>query len=624
MKPFFQLLRPFLFPRGSYREKYARLLGLYLSQFRSQLGSHYQTWIRQNEPDENELQHQRVHSAGILSPHRISLILPINQLATPFLHTEIQSILEQTYPHWDLWIIASPDNIRQLNNALPQSTGDDRFHFIALENDHSFTSATNNAITQSKAEFIGFLEQNDRLAPFALAEIMQTLADHPLTDLLYTDEDHLSPNGNKRFNPIFKPGFSLDYLRAYNYIQHLLVIRKKLGDDIGWLRPDFESPGQLDLIFRAVEKARLITHLPLVLYHRQIVPPTMRALGENPRTQIQAIQEHLDRCQQPGIVTQGRFPGVYHVKYSLTNTPLVSIIIPNHEHADDLARCINTLINQTTYTNFEILIIENNSTGPEIHRLYQQLQEIDSRIKVMEYNNQPFNYSEINNHAASLALGEILLFLNNDTQIIQPDWLERLLEYAQRRDVGAVGAKLLFPTQLVQHAGVIIGMGVGSSHHLTGAPRNDPGVDYNLAVPQDLSAITAACLMIRHEVFDEVGKFDPAYQLGYGDTDLCLKLRQRNYLVVWTPYAELIHHESMTRGYENTQQKTERFFNEAGLFIQRWQDFIDTGDPYYNPNRTLTRRDYSINMGVCNPAPRTSLGIQHHNHFPLPIDTNNQ
>jgi len=324
---------------------------------------------------------------------------------------------------------------------------------------------------------------------------------------------------------------------------------------------------------------------------------------------LQAVSEHLERCGLKGTAQVGSAPTIYQVRYEIQATPVVSIIIPNHEHAKDLLRCINSILSQSTYQRYEILIIENNSHREDIFALYEQLENQDKRVRVMKYPHEPFNYSEINNFAITLASGEVLLFLNNDTQVLKPDWLERMLEYALRPDVGAVGAKLYYPNMLVQHAGMIVGIGVGARHYFVGYPKDDPGYRYNLVVPQNLSAVTAACLMIRKDVFNEVGGFDPDYQLGYGDIDLCLKLRQKDYLIVWTPYAELIHYESMTRGYEDTPQKEARFYREANLLITNWADFFAAGDPYYNPNLTLSQGDFSIRSGICNHTPRPARGL---------------
>jgi len=325
--------------------------------------------------------------------------------------------------------------------------------------------------------------------------------------------------------------------------------------------------------------------------------------------EIEVLRDHFERCGLIAQVEEGISPGLLKVKYKLFSTPLISIIIPNHEHAEDLRRCIDSIMSLSSYSHFEIIIVENNSKSAEVFELYKKLQERDGRIRVLTCPQEIFNFSEINNFATRKAKGDFLLFLNNDTQVINPDWLERMLEFAQRQDVGAVGAKLLYPSMLIQHAGIIIGMGIGAGHYFVDLPKDDIGYGNNLVVPQNLSAVTAACIMVRKTVFDEVNGFDPEYQLGFGDIDFCLKLRQRDFLIVWTPYVELLHFESLTRGYEDDEQKRMRFFREANLMMSRWAEIIKNGDPYYNPNLSLSRVDFSIMANKCNTNPRASKGV---------------
>jgi GT2 family glycosyltransferase len=614
MRPFLQRLRPFLVPRSSRREKFARLLLRKIPALRSLLVGSYRAWISKNEPDEKTLEEQKMKALALPVQPLISIVVPVFAPPLKVLHTMIRSVLAQTYQNWELCLVNADPAAVAIRPALEAYAAQDRrIKLKTLDTNLGIAGNTNAAIEMAQGVFIGFLDHDDCLAPFALYEVVCALNQYPESDLLYSDEDYLSADGRRRYNPVFKPVFSIDTLQGSNYMPHFLVLRAELGERLGWLRLGFDGAQDYDLILRAVEQARLVTHIPRVLYHWRALPTstasTLTAKAYASEAGLRAVREHLARCGLDADVVNGPHPGIYRVSYQLSDTPLVSIIVPNQEHPEDLQRCIDSILTHSTYQNYEILIVENNSRSEAIFALYRQLQTRDKRVRLLEYSRSPFNYSEINNYAAGQASGSVLLFLNNDTRVLNPDWLERMLEYAQRPDVGAVGAKLYYPNGLIQHAGIIVGMGVAAGQYYVGYPGDKPGYRYNLIVPQNLSAVTAACLMLRQSVFDEAGGFESEYQLAFGDIDLCLKIRQHNYLVVWTPFAELIHHESLTRGFEDTPEKEVRFYNEANYLIQRWADFFAAGDPYYNPNLTLTRGDFSVRPGICRHDPRMSRGL---------------
>ncbi len=451
-------------------------------------------------------------------------------------------------------------------------------------------------------------------APFALAEIERAIQTYPQANLVYSDGDWLDQRG-KRANPWFKPAFAIDSLRSQNYIAPFFAIRKSLGDSLGWFDPAAGSAWAEDLIWRVVEQARQVVHIPKVLYHQT---------GERPvsfQDEQRALEAHLLRSGCPAQAQIGPAPHTFHLRYLLREQPLVSIIIPNHELPGELRRCVGSILEKSTYPNFEILILENNSKQAETFRLYEQLQTRDSRVRVVEYHHSPFNYSEINNFGARQARGDVLLFLNNDTEVMTPDWLERMLEYAQRPDVGAVGAKLYYPQNLIQHVGVILGLLGAGAHHFVNYPRGYAGYHYNTMLPQNFSIVTAACLMTRRQAFEQVSGFDAAYRLAYNDFDLCLKLRERGCKVVWTPYAELYHHEALSRGYDSNTAMLERLKQEQQTFTDRWHDLLQTGDPFYNPNLALDRGYYSLRPGVYyDPPPRAmpGLGFSSNQNPPIP------
>jgi GT2 family glycosyltransferase len=545
--------------------------------------------------------------------------VPVYSPPIHVLEEMIRSVQEQSYPNWELCLVNGEPSSGPVQHALDMyAAQDSRIRVKRAANNQGIAGNTNSAIEMAQGELVAFLDHDDCLAPFALYEVVSAYNKHPESDVFYSDEDYLSADGKHRYNPVFKPAFSIDYLRSANYITHLLVLRKSFGDQLGWLHPDLDGAQDYDLILRAVENARWITHIPQVLYHWRALPTsTANSLEAKPQASdagLRAICEHLSRCGLQAAVEKGQSPTIYHVKYEITDTPLISIIIPNHDHAGELRQCVDSILTLSSYPHYEILIVENNSQKAETALLYQELQQRDQRVRLVEFHKLPFSYAEINNYAAGLARGSVLLFLNNDTRVLSPDWLERMLEYARRPDVGAVGARLYYPNMLIQHAGVVVGMGVGAGHYYVGYPKGYPGYRYNLYLPQNLSAVTAACLMIRHSVFDEVQGFEPEYRLAFNDIDLCLKLRSKEYLVVCTPYAELIHHESTTRGYEDTREKETRFFNEANLLMNQWADFLAAGDPSYNPNLTLGRGDFSMRGGVCPHIPRSAKGLQTRRH----------
>jgi O-antigen biosynthesis protein len=441
-----------------------------------------------------------------------------------------------------------------------------------------------------------------QVAPCALQEIESAVVAYPGADLIYSDGDWLDHRG-QRIRPWMKPAFGIDSLRSQNYIVPFFAVRKSLGDSLGWLNLQAGSAWAEDLVWRVVEQAREVVHIPRVLYHQQ----GERAVS--PADEWHAIEAHLQRTGLEALVESGPAPSTFHLRYALKAQPLISIIIPSHELAGELRRCVSSILAKSTYQNFEVLIAENNSSGVEIFQAYRDLQAQDARIRMVEYHHAPFNYAEINNYAVSKARGEILLFLNNDTEVINPDWLERMLEYVQRPDVGAVGAKLYYPQKLLQHVGVIIGMHGTAGHQFSNFPREFSGYFCNTRLAQNFSAVTAACLMMRREVFEQAGGFATAYRLAYNDVDLCLKICQANHVIVWTPCAELYHYESLTRGYDSNTDMLTRLQQEADLFRSRWKSFLETGDPYYSPNLALDRGYFSLRPGVCDHTPRSVRGL---------------
>lgn len=547
----------------------------------------YKKWITKNEPGEIELLEQRNICNQFSYRPLISIIIPVYNPPIDVLRAAIDSVLHQSYPNWELCIAnGSSDEIPLTQMLKDYSEQDKRIHLVNLEKNLGIAGNTNAAISLANGEYVAFLDHDDCLAPFALFEVVSAMNKYPKTDILYSDEDKLSPDGKNRYDAYFKSAFNLELLRGNNYMCHFLVIRKSIGDLIGWDHDGFEGAQDFDLVLRAIEKSEWVTHIPKVLYHwRTIEGSTASNPGAKTYTTdsgIRALREHLTRLGITAKVQQARNPTNYRINYSILGNPKVSIIIPSHDHADDLRRCIKSIFEKTTYSNYEIVIIENNSHEEKTSRLYDELRT-NSMVKIIEYQ-QPFNYSTINNFAVKSTSGELILLLNNDVEVINPDWLDQMLEYAVQPEVGAVGAKLYYPDGTLQHGGVILAPGGVAGHSDKKAPPDSTGYFNRLILPQNFSAVTAACLMVRKEVFNEVVGFDEKYQLAFGDVDFCLKLREKGYLIVWTPYAELVHYESQTRGVEDTPKKQARFKKEVAYFREKWLPVLEKGDPYYNPN----------------------------------------
>jgi GT2 family glycosyltransferase/predicted nucleic acid-binding Zn-ribbon protein len=573
----------------------------------------YKEWIRVNEPGSEELKQQRHTAKSFSYLPLISIIVPVFNTPSRILNEMIGSVLSQTYENWELCIANGSPNSKDICKILRiNSKKDQRIKIVQLEKNLGIAGNTNAALRLAIGDFVGFLDHDDLLAPFTLFEVVKTIIENPTVDLIYSDEDKITTDGHDRNEPFFKPAFSPDFIRSINYMPHFLVIRRKTGDEIGWMREGFEGAQDYDLVLRAAEKAKEIAHIPKILYHWRAWPGST-AKDESAKdyaseSGIKAVKDHLNRIGLNGSVSQAFMPTTYRVTYDLVDSQLVSIIIPNKDHADDLQLFITSIIDKSSYQNFEILILENNSQEPATFSIYQKLQKC-KKVRVIEYDRQPFNYSSINNWAVGHARGDILLFMNNDMEVINSDWLERMLEYVLRPEVGVVGAKLYYQNDTIQHGGVIVGLGGVAGHAHKCFPRSSWGYFKRLMLPQNVSAVTAACLMTKRKVFDDVGGFDPSFRLAFGDIDLCLKISEKGYLVVWTPYSELYHHESLTRGYEDTEEKKERFGKEVALFRQKWSAILERGDDYYNPNLTLDAENFDINPNPVNVSIRINPGF---------------
>lgn len=555
----------------------------------------YGLWYRAYIPTEETLETQRKQKFDY-SP-LISIAVPAYQTPVEFLRQMIESLIVQTYSNWELCIVnASPDNEEMQKVLAEYSAGDSRVRFCNLKENLGIAENTNRAFAMTKGEFVGLLDHDDLLAPNALYEIVKILQDHPQADALYTDEDKVTTELDEHFQPHLKPDFNLDLLRSNNYICHFFVVRKSIVEKAGGFRKEFDGAQDYDFIFRCTENAGEVLHVPEILYHWR----THKAsTADNPASKMyafeagkRAIEAHLERTGTKGEVSHTQDLGFYRVKYPVQGKPLVSVIIPNKDEKETLQTCLEMLEKNTGYQNFEIIIVENNSTTDEIFRYYKELSG-NRKIHLLRWGKE-FNYSAINNFAVAHAKGEYLLFLNNDVKSINPDWLEEMLGVCQRPEVGGVGAKLIYPDNTIQHAGCVIGMGGIAGHMFVDMPADRTGYLHKASLLQDMSAVTAACLLMKKEVFEQAGGFTEELAVAFNDVDLCLKVRKNGYLIVYDPYAKLYHMESKTRGAEDSKEKVRRFQTEIEYMRCHWIDILKNGDPCYNKNLSLTKWNYSL------------------------------
>ncbi|HIV25238.1 MAG TPA: glycosyltransferase family 2 protein [Candidatus Scatomonas pullistercoris] len=555
----------------------------------------YDQWLKKHLPSQGELERQRREKFSYCP--LFSVVVPLYRTPEPYLEKLIQSVQAQTYGKWELCLSDGSGPDSPLREILERYIRQDsrirvRFHDQALK----IAENTNEAIRAASGDYLVFADHDDALTPDALYAFAKAANENPETDIFYSDEDKMSMDGGKFFQPHMKPDFNPDLLCTVNYICHLFAARKELVERLGGLRPEYDGAQDYDLILRCTEETEHICHIPRILYHWRSHEDSTAENPESKRYAFEAgrraVQAHFDRLGIPAEVTEGEYLGLYRTKYLWKEKPLVSVLIPNKDHTEDLDRCLQSL-EKCTYKNLEYLIIENNSEQEETFRYYRKLESSNPRVRVIEWK-EGFNYSAINNFGAEQARGEYLLLLNNDTEIINPDCLEELLGYCMRKDVGAVGARLYYGDDTIQHAGVVIGFGGIAGHCFVQQPRGASGYCHRIICAQDYSAVTAACMMVKKSAFREVGGLTEELAVAFNDIDFCMKLRRAGYLIVYNPYAELYHYESKSRGLEDTPEKKERFNREVALFNSRWPEILEKGDPYYNPNLTLESQDFSL------------------------------
>lgn len=529
---------------------------------------------------------------------KISVLVPLYNTPIKYLREMILSVQKQTYPNWELCLADGSDGEHSSvgEMVLEMQKQDDRIKYIKLEKNHGISENTNACIDLSTGDYITLFDHDDLLHPSALFNVVKAINEEQ-ADFIYTDEATFLNTVQNVILVHYKSDFAPDTLRSYNYICHLTTFKKSLLDKTGVFRKECDGSQDYDLILRLTEQAEKIVHIPEVLYFwRSHKNSTAQDISTKPyivNAAHKALADHLQRVNLKGTVEDNRYTSAYRIKYDIVGEPLVSILIANKDQKSTLEVCIDSIYNQTTYKNFEVIIIENNSTEQETFDYYEELKQKYENLKVVYWEDK-FNYSAINNFGFKHAKGEYALLLNNDIEILTPDWIQEMLMFAQREDVGAVGAMLYYPDDTIQHAGVIVGLGGVAGHAHKNLKRGELGYMVRASIAQNFSAVTFAAVLIPSKVFKEVDGLDEKFQVAFNDVDMCMRIREKGYLIVFTPYAEMYHYESKSRGSEDTPEKVKRFNSEIVRFKSRWKKELEKGDPYYNPHLTLNYEDFSF------------------------------
>ncbi len=555
----------------------------------------YELWIEQNEPNQEELEKQRKKEFRIKP--KISLVVPMYQTPLNFFEELVDCLINQTYSNWELCLAdGSPQQNEELEKIIKK---DKRIKYQFLKENKGISGNTNEALKLVTGDFIALLDHDDLLPVFCLYEIVKCINENPEVEFIYTDEDKIEGEKENRKDPYFKPDFSIDTLRANNYITHLSVFKKELMDKLGGFNSQYNGAQDFDIIIRATENTKHIVHIPKVLYHWRVHPQSTAMVSDAKpyayEAGIRVIQDHLKRQGLKAKVSHGGdIKGIYEVEYEVQNNPKVSILIPNKDSIKLLRDCINSILKLTTYENYEIVIIENNSEESKTFDYYETIQKID-KVRVITYPEKGFNYSKIINFGVKNSDAEFVLQLNSDTEIMTSNWLEKFIGFAQRQDVGAVGARLYYGDKSIQHAGIVVGICGLAANMLTGLPDGIHAYFGKDCLIQNVSAVTGACLFARRSIYEEVGYMDEEnFKVAFNDVDFCLKMREKGYKIIYNPYIELMHYESKTRGYEDTPKKKARFEKESNNFKEKWKTVIEKGDPYYNINLSLHNAQYTI------------------------------
>lgn len=552
---------------------------------------------------------------------KVSILVPLYNTPRKFLTQAIDSVIAQTYENWELCLADGSDDehgyVGEVCREYAQKDGrylrehpqlaglageKGRILYRKLEKNQGISGNTNQALEMAGGDFIGLFDHDDILHPALLYEYVKAVCEQG-ADYVYCDETTFHGNSVDHMLTLhFKPDFAVDNLRANNYICHFSMFDRKLLEGTELFRSRFDGSQDHDMILRLTDRARKVVHIPKLLYywrsHKGSVAADINAKSYAIEAAKGAVADHLRSkgFENFEISSTRAFETIFRIRYEIKGDPKISIVIPNKDHLEDLQRCVASILEKSSYDNYEIIVMENNSSTEEIFEYYEKISK-DPRVRVLPFEGE-FNYSRINNAGVSAAEGEYVLLLNNDTQVITLNWMEELLMYAQREDVGAVGCKLYYGDKTIQHAGVVIGLGAhrtaGHTHYRVSS--SNFGYMGRLCYAQDVTAVTGACLMVKKELYQRLGGLDETFQISLNDVDFCLRLRAAGYLNVFTPFAELFHFESKSRGLDDQGERAKRYNRESELFRERWKKELEQGDPYYNPNFSLDRSDYALRL----------------------------
>lgn len=584
----------------------------------------YGPWFEKYKAGSEELAKQAKRECSLSYRPKISVVVPCYQTPKKYLTEMMDSVCVQSYKNWQLCLVdATPgDEVEKTVKEYCNTHGEAGILYHHLGENKGIAGNTNVGMELADGEWIGLLDHDDLLAPEALYEMVLLMNREPNTELIYSDEDQIEETrqGFEHKKPHFKPDFSPDLLRSNNYITHFLCVKRNVIQKAGGMRKEFDGAQDYDFILRCAEAAAHVGHVPRILYHWRV---HSNSTADNPLSKMyaydagqRALEEHLKRMGQPAEVRQLIHFGFYRIKYPVSGKPLVSVLIPNKDQRGTLSRCIESL-KKSTWKNYEVIIIENNSCEEETFQYYRELCNAGGAnaddglmgkdknvyckgilpggqtVKVVVWENG-FNYSAINNFGASYAEGEYFVLLNNDVEIITKDWIEEMLGNCQRPEVGIVGARLYYPDNTYQHAGMVVGIDGIAANMFPGLRRGQEGYYHKAAIQLNYSAVTAACLMVSRNIYQKVHGLEEQLSVAFNDLDFCLRVRKEGYLVVYNPYVEAYHYESKSRGMEDTKEKVRRFGEEIEFIRTRWIDLLKEGDPYYNPNFSLKKCNYSL------------------------------
>ena len=553
----------------------------------------YKSWFKLTKASKEELIKQKEYKWAEDAP-LFSIVVPLYRTPKGYLKELIESIEAQTYVKWELCLAdGSPDNKLEM---FVKSYQDERIKYRYIGENLGISGNTNKAVEMATGDFIVLCDHDDLITPDALFEFAKEIVADSEVDSIYSDEDKIDEKSYDVFDPSFKPDFNIDMLRSQNYICHLYGVRRELVEKYGMFNSEYDGAQDYDFILRMSEHSRKIAHVAKILYHWRT---HQGSTALNPESKMyaydagaRAIGAHYARVLpeiQIERIENGYTLGMYHTVFKFNEYPLISVIIPNKDHTDDLDKAIRSMIEKGTWPNLEFIVVENNSAEEKTWEYYKKIEKEYSQVKVVYYDGI-FNYAKINNFGVRHARGEYYLFMNNDVELIEPDSLKEMMGYGQRNDVGAVGCRLLYEDNTLQHAGVIVGE-IGVAEHIF--KKQIEGMTYHARamLTQDMSAVTAAVMLVKKEVFEKVEGFDERFAVAFNDIDICMKIREDKKLIVYAPYACFHHYESKSRGAEDTPEKIERFINEVNLFNSKWRSFIENGDPYYNCNFSKKHTD---------------------------------